>query len=279
MTNKILVIPDIHGRTFWKAPVKKYLKRVNRVVFLGDYLDPYKNEGVEYTPDDVYQNFMEIIDLKRAYTDKVVLLKGNHDEHYCSETFRELAGGTRMDKTHWEKYNKTFNVFKDLFKIAHLEKVEDTTYLFTHAGLTLYWIHKVNATLWHMSDNKLSVTDQAIIDKINQLDFSTEGQELLSVIGRYRTMFGGEKTGSVLWADILEHPIPSAPDIYGLNQVYQVFGHTKADSSDSGLFIFEDFAMIDTQQCYMIDKKLEQPILTLEDYENYISLHLNRYSS
>ncbi len=270
--NKILVVPDVHGRTFWEAPVKKYLKRVDRVVFLGDYLDPYKNEGVEYTPDDVYQNFMEILELKHDNMEKVVLLKGNHDEHYSSETFRELAGGTRMDKVNWDKYHKTFNDNNDIFKLAHLETVKDTPYLFTHAGLTLYWLYKVNSTLWHISDNRLSVADQAVIDKINLLDYSTEGQELLSVIGRCRTLFGGEKTGSVLWADIEEHSIPSAPDIYGLDQVYQVFGHTKLSREESALTIFEDFAMIDTQQCYMIDTNFEQPILTLEDYENILYL-------
>ena len=41
---RIMVIPDVHGRLFWKEPVLKYLDVVDRIVFLGDYLDPYPNE-------------------------------------------------------------------------------------------------------------------------------------------------------------------------------------------------------------------------------------------
>ena len=47
MAKRILVIPDVHGRTFWKEPVGKYINVVDRVVFLGDYLDPYPTEGMK----------------------------------------------------------------------------------------------------------------------------------------------------------------------------------------------------------------------------------------
>ena len=56
---RILVVPDIHGRIFWKAPVMKDLDTVDRVVFLGDFLDPYKDEN--QIADDIFQNLMEII--------------------------------------------------------------------------------------------------------------------------------------------------------------------------------------------------------------------------
>ena len=59
MEKKILVIPDVHGRYFWKEPVKKYFDTVDRVVFLGDYLDPY--EGEEGLADDIFENMMEIV--------------------------------------------------------------------------------------------------------------------------------------------------------------------------------------------------------------------------
>ena len=45
---KILVVPDEYGRTFWKEPVKNYIDQVDRIVFLGDYLDPYRGEGEEH---------------------------------------------------------------------------------------------------------------------------------------------------------------------------------------------------------------------------------------
>ena len=54
---RILVVPDVHGRLFWREPVMQYLDVVDRVVFLGDYLDPYEDE--DGLADDIYQNLME----------------------------------------------------------------------------------------------------------------------------------------------------------------------------------------------------------------------------
>jgi len=82
MAKQILVVPDVHGRLFWKEPVMKYLDVVDKVVFLGDYLDPY--EGEEGLAEDIFENMMEIVRLKRNNREKVVLLKGNHDQHYAS---------------------------------------------------------------------------------------------------------------------------------------------------------------------------------------------------
>ena len=41
--NNILIIPDIHGRTFWKECIKC---ECDEIIFLGDYLDPYNYEGI-----------------------------------------------------------------------------------------------------------------------------------------------------------------------------------------------------------------------------------------
>ena len=71
-----LIIPDIHGRTFWKDAVSQYEDKVEKIIFLGDYLDPYLDEGI--TRKDAIRNFEEIIDYKINNSDKVVLLLGNH---------------------------------------------------------------------------------------------------------------------------------------------------------------------------------------------------------
>ena len=45
---QILVIPDVHGRQFWKQPVMEVLENTNaKIVFLGDYLDVYPKEFEE----------------------------------------------------------------------------------------------------------------------------------------------------------------------------------------------------------------------------------------
>ena len=263
MTHKILVIPDVHGRTFWKEPVRKYIESVDKVVFLGDYLDPYlDDEGIA---DSIFDNLLEIAELKRQNMEKVILLKGNHNQHYSSTVFRELAGGSRMDKLKWDKYHEFFNENKQLFRLAYLEEIKGIPYVFTHAGLTVYWINKINSNLWHLSDNKVSITDPDIIGRINQLDYNEQGQTLLSVIGRYRAWLG-EKTGSVLWADIEEHHTPDALSIYGMNQVFQVFGHTRLDDQYDRIE-YDNIVMIDSQRCFMIDDSIKEKIVTIKDYE------------
>ena len=264
MAKKVLVVPDIHGGTFWKEPVQEYIDQVDRIVFLGDYLDPYRQFEDEHNSDAVFNNMMDIVNLKLNNKDKVVLLKGNHDFHYTSKRAMELACASRCDKRNWHKFNKLFNDYDDLFKLAHLESIKGITYLFSYAGITTYWINKVNAKLWKMNDRDISIADQAIIDKINDLEYDLEGQNMLAIIGEYRTIIG-EKTGSILWTDIEEHAFPVAPNAYGLDKVFQVFGHSRLDSKKVDMIEFENIVLIDSEQCFMIDEGKEEKIVPLKN--------------
>ena len=55
----ILIIAVIHGRNFWKKAVEENIDKVEKIIFLGDYLDPYPWEGI--TRKDAIRNFEEII--------------------------------------------------------------------------------------------------------------------------------------------------------------------------------------------------------------------------
>ncbi len=143
MAKRILVVPDIHGRSFWREPVLKYLGSVDRIVFLGDYLDPYPDEGLDITPEQALHSLMDIIKLKKENTEKVILLKGNHDQHYSSKAFHNSSRASRCDIQNYKKYNNVFNEHKGLFQLAYLERTNDITYVFSHAGLTTYWINQV----------------------------------------------------------------------------------------------------------------------------------------
>ncbi len=72
MAKRIIVVPYIHGGTFWKEPVQKYIDQVDRIIFLGDYLDPYPEKRKEYSPQGLFDNLMDIIEVKRSHKDKVV---------------------------------------------------------------------------------------------------------------------------------------------------------------------------------------------------------------
>lgn len=266
MEKKILVIPDVHGRLFWKDPAQKYVNEVDRIVFLGDYLDPYPQEDGPFTPEGILHNLMDIIHLKQEYPDKVILLKGNHDEHYSSQIFCSLARATRCDRSNWSKYYEVFSTHEGLFQLAWMEECMGIPYVFTHAGLSAYWLHKVNENIWQLPDDELSITHQDIIDRLNGLDSTVEGAKMLSIVGFCRSRMG-EKTGSMLWADVNELGLRVPSSAYDLDKVFQVFGHTRLDGERIDMLKYEHAAMIDSQKCFMIAEGTGQDILTLGDYE------------
>lgn len=234
---EILVLGDIHGRTFWKDEVKD-VEKYDKIVFIGDYLDFYPDEWGygEHTRKDDIDNFMEIIDFKTKYKDKVILLKGNHDQHYCSEIFKNYAGGTRRDDFNANHIKQIFDEFNDYFQLAYEETIEDKRYLFTHAGVTKSWYEKHKDLIGELN-----------AENLNKLDSTDDGQMALSDISIYRSWFG-DKTGSILWSDVRERVVDKGEDIEG---IYQVFGHTRLNGKP---IIMEDWACVDCQHPVVINK-------------------------
>lgn len=77
ISKEILVIPDIHGRIFWKDATKFD----GEIIFLGDYHDPY-GEYVDEEPDKIESltNLRELAAFvkNRRKTSDVICLLGNH---------------------------------------------------------------------------------------------------------------------------------------------------------------------------------------------------------
>ena len=57
----MIIIPDIHGRSFWKDAVKG--RENEKIIFLGDYTDPYSHEGIEFW--EGLQSLREVIEFKK----------------------------------------------------------------------------------------------------------------------------------------------------------------------------------------------------------------------
>ena len=55
--NNIIVNPDIHGRHFWEESTK-CVNDFDRIIFLGDYFDPYDFENISVA--DAIENFKKI---------------------------------------------------------------------------------------------------------------------------------------------------------------------------------------------------------------------------
>lgn len=110
---KVLVIPDIHCRKFWRKTIEENLEKVDKVIFLGDYLDPYEDE-IKTHPEtmeveDYYDSYNaikmleDIITLKKTYLDKIILLTGNHTDSYI-----------------WSKFTAAYFIQENSFKISPL---------------------------------------------------------------------------------------------------------------------------------------------------------------
>ena len=235
---KILVIPDIHSRRFWKVPLEKHFNKVDKIVFLGDYCDPYMDEGIEYEWQDTLSNFNEIVELKRQNPDKVVLLLGNHDMHYRNSQFCKYAKSTRYDGIHSHKLNELFNGDNyKLFQLCYCVENNGRRIIFTHAGITKFWAEMCGVTY-----------DDNIQDAINNLEESAEGIGKLAVIGRERTWFG-EKTGSPIWCDLREFVSNETIDA----NAFQIFGHSRLKTGVCAST--KEFACVDSRTAFILSDK------------------------
>lgn len=92
---KILIVPDVHGRGFWKEPCNNW---EGKIIFLGDYHDPYGEYIVE-EPDKVESltNLRELVTFveNRRYTSNVICLLGNHDLVYFNGNADSITGNKK----------------------------------------------------------------------------------------------------------------------------------------------------------------------------------------
>ena len=68
---KTISIGDIHGRDIWKnVNPSKY----DKIIFVGDYVDSFTISNTT-----ILNNLLDIIEFKKSFKNKVILLLGNHD--------------------------------------------------------------------------------------------------------------------------------------------------------------------------------------------------------
>lgn len=230
----ILILPDIHGRTFWKKAVER-IDEYDKVVFLGDYLDPYRHERI--TADDALDNFHEILAFTHANEDKVVLLLGNHDMHYVSLEYAFLAQSSRYDLDRAYEYRQLFEEHRQLFSLAWETLWKGKRVLFTHAGVSEGWYEANKRVIGEMNSENL-----------NRLLDTIEGIHALGQIGYERG--GMHRWGSMVWGDVYEFAIhKSFPD------VYQVFGHSQ---QRSGPLNGSNWACLDCRRAFRLSAVMER---------------------
>lgn len=205
----ILIIPDIHGRNFWKKAVEENMDKVDRIIFLGDYLDPYPWEGI--TRKEAISNFQEIIDFKSKNRDKVVLFVGNHDLAYIDK--KNYIVRSRYDSSNAHHIEEMFRSHRSFFQLAHEELIGDKRYLFTHAGLQRKWYEKHEKLIGELT-----------INGMNHLLNIPEGIRALCEASWSRG--GWDQFGSIVWNDVTDcgsHVNDELP------WDRQVFGHSQQE--------------------------------------------------
>ena len=255
---KILVIPDIHCRKFWREVINN--SEVDKIIFLGDYLDLYHSE-IEENPKsmecedfyDAYSNLKmleDIVSLKRNNPNKYILLTGNHTDSYIWSKF---SAASRTDYKNWEKYHKFFLENLEYFNFVWIED----NVIFSHAGITDNWANEFLYNYMKYNEGAELENNSVIFETARVLkdtplkDFNKYYVEAISQISYHRG--GWSLAGSCEWADIKEHVdlVNSTDKIIPLGKdvIYQVFGHTQLKSP----LITDKWACLDCRQGFIID--------------------------
>ena len=236
----LLCIGDVHGRNFWKKAVEENMDKVDKIIFLGDYLDPYPWEGI--TRKDAIRNFDDIIKFKADNKDKVILLLGNHDFPYIDKKI--FFTRSRYDSSNAYHIEEMFRSHRSLFQLAYDEKMGDKLYLFTHAGLSPHWYEKHKELIGDLT-----------VKNLNYLYETPGGIKSLCEASYYRG--GWDQFGSIVWCDVVEMTEDSQhmKEVEGLSVNdklpwdYQVFGHSQQEEHP---IITKEFACLDCRKAFLL---------------------------
>jgi hypothetical protein len=235
-----LIVPDVHGRWFWKEPVEKVLSETNaHIVFLGDYLDPYPYEWEDCDMDYHFiaiDRFKNIIELKKANPDRITLLLGNHDCGYC---IGDDICSCRMDYANRREIEELFQENRELFQIALEKDINGKHFIFSHAGM--------------LKDFFTSYIKDVDWDKVNPVDWLnnawlTEDFKALDYLGYYDHFRGyfGAKYGSPIWSDLRAWENVKKDETFGFN----IVGHTQLETDP---IWFEAIIDLDCRRAFYLD--------------------------
>ena len=185
--SRLLVTPDVHGRDFWIEPCEKYVNEVDKIIFLGDYHDPYPFQ----VSKEVSRHMLRDKLIPFVNEHNCICLFGNHDGNYLLQ--HEMAN--RIDTFHHDEIKK----YLEQLNLRLIYKEDDV--LFSHSGVLPGWLCNYNLTLEDLENASLELP-------------------ALRAVSMYRG--GRSKYGSCVWGDVREYyKEEHIPDLY------QVFGHTQ----------------------------------------------------
>ena len=230
-----VIVPDVHGRGFWKDP-KEY---DCDVIFLGDYLDPYPFEGINNK--DALENFKDIIEYMHGHENATFLL-GNHDLEYMIGTY---ICDCRRDYWNYNEIRDLFRENSDKFKLAVKRNYGGVDYLFSHAGVHPNWLEKYSGgmDLEYILNWEYVNPDDPNTEPESTNDIYNFNNELADV-SHFRG--GYDDIGSIVWSDIQEWEGITTDD-----RLHQIVGHTYLKSSPIGN---DSITCLDCRRIFLIDE-------------------------
>jgi predicted MPP superfamily phosphohydrolase len=204
---RIISIGDLHGRDYWRElALWDNPDKYDHIVFVGDYVDSFDKSNVE-----ILHNLIKIIEFKKKYPEKVILLLGNHDVDYMLATspaeFAHRCTGFRPE-AFWDlkdMFRRNMRLFDVAFQIDN--------YIWTHAGIHAGWYE-------YKIEKYIEIGDENLAYTLNRLFWTNHEMIFDNDIHRG----GRQKYAGILWADkvlLITKP---------LKGYHQIFGHTAIDS-------------------------------------------------
>ena len=132
---KILVLGDIHGKIIWEDIIDK--ENPDKTVFLGDYVCTHDNISSEQQ----LSNLEDILNYKEKNSDKVILLRGNHDVQHLGYYWARCSGFDQKVGYYMAESNFKERFLK-LTQWIHID--DDLKVIFSHAGISSVWINNSN---------------------------------------------------------------------------------------------------------------------------------------
>lgn len=129
---KIVVIGDIHGRKVWKRILKNE-PDYDLIIFLGDYVSTHD----DVTAKQQIDNLKKILQFKEDNSDKVILLRGNHDFQHLAYDWAQCSGyDEQVEKGMIKLKTRYLKDTQWLYKYNNI--------IFSHAGISNTWLNSVN---------------------------------------------------------------------------------------------------------------------------------------
>ena len=228
----MIIIPDVHGRKFWERIIDEKPEN-EKIIFLGDYTDPYPIEGIEQ--ETIPDSIRKIIELKEKFPDDVILLLGNHDLSYVYSGLPKC----RFDRERQSEIRDLFSKNRQLFQIAY----KSDKYVYSHAGILQRWLDYERFYFKNLTDL------EDIVNKLNSDWWDFNDSQLSNTLGDISFWRGGiDDCGSCIWADVRE--FYALDSLWDANEMYQIFGHTRAQKE----IITPEWAMLDARNIYKLNE-------------------------